>query len=775
DARSTNNFKTYIGQKYPLKNTGVVYFANASLREVTGDSLGDNIFLNGDFHKGLPGNVTSGSAPTVFYGWGQNDVLNYPTVTLMPIPNGFFTGTDVSGDNTIALKATGGNYVEVQFKVELKPDKYYRLQFDYRNIGNLPRLDYQATGAVTITKISDNSAGKYRMTYQIYSDGSNTATATPGSSPNTRIRLKFGASSSGKTAYINNVKLFELTGSGGSTVGSNMVGNLNSIFDESYYSQLENVGDAVDVTLTQDTNTNLRRNLANSWFGAKYDATSIIEQLVKVPGNFFNYLDYSQRIELMRETLLGLVQSDGINPHYDPNNDGVWGDICDLVHAKKAAIDSANTSEKQIIINGNPLSEYMLFNDGASDNSISAVDAVLEDYLETEVSLTTASQMPSNGKAIRIASDNAVSPGKCRISVDGNTLNITAYRKEFTAQAIDGFASLLSGNSVSFINGYSREFSVATEAYSSGSDKRIIGGSTQDSIGYNVGDTATVRLAAVSLSHAKILTGVSYFKIHMYNETNGATSDEYVIPTNGVYEFNITSGSKAGFVFWYAIACDSNKNSISAFYQVDNVSNTIYHFAGSVGFGVDNISVSTAKPSDFNTYWQGIAEGIGSTSGAIVTSTSADSGYNAYLVKIPCGTDINGNQGYATGYLTYPSNASSSNKIKLKVKFQSYGVEAPGKLYEANTAVFNVCAHSMDLTSSSSISAYQSYKDQYGFNYTASTIEGTYYYQMIRRDLTAAKFMVDYFGSSGNNYWNGTDFEAAGGSMGGFQSTAVAA
>ena len=46
---------------------------------------------------------------------------------------------------------------------------------------------------------------------------------------------------------------------------------------------------------------------------------------------------------------------------------------------------------------------------------------------------------------------------------------------------------------------------------------------------------------------------------------------------------------------------------------------------------------------------------------------------------------------------------------------------------------------------------------------------------MIRRDLTAAKFMLDYFGSSGNNYWNGNDFEAQGGSMGGFQSTAVAA
>ncbi|MBR4761543.1 MAG: hypothetical protein IK086_02770, partial [Clostridia bacterium] len=775
NARSTNNFKVYVGQKYPLKATGTVYLANASLREVSGNSLGGNLFLNGDFHKGLPGNVTSGSAPTVFYGWGQVDVLNYPSVTLMPIPSGFFSGTAVSGDNTIALKATGGNYVEVQFRVELKPNTYYKLQFDYRNIGDLPKLDYQANGTVTITKISDNSDGKYRMTYQIYSDGTNTAAAN-GAAGNTRIRFKFGASSSGKTAYINNVKLFELTGSNGSTVGSNMVGNLNAVYDESYYSQLgEDTGDTLDVTLTQDVNTNVKRNLANSWFGASSGSSSITQQLVRVPGDFFNYLDYGERIVLIRKTLLGLKTSDGINPHYNPNNDEEWGDVKDLVYAKNAAIASANAPEqKQITINGNPLSEYVFFNDGAADNAVSAVDTVLEEYLETDVDLSTASKMPTSGKAIRIASDNAVSPGKCRVTVTSNTLNITAYRKEFTPQAIDGFASLLSGNSVNLASGLSREFNIATEAYSSGSDKRIIGGSTANSIGYTCGQTATIRVAAVSLSDAKILTGVPYYKINIFNETTGGTtSEQYVTPTNGVYEFTVTSGSTPGYIFWSAIACDSNKNRITAFSTVDSDNR---NFAGSVGFNVSSLTAKSAKPSDFNTYWQNVASGITAT-GYTVTSVAANSGYNAYLVKIPCGTDINGNQGYATGYLTVPSNASASNKIKLKLKFQSYSVTAPGKLYEANTAYFHVCAHSMDISSSSnsSISAVSAYRDQYGLNYDASTIEQTYYYQMIRRDLTAGKFMLDYFGSSGNNYWNGTDFEATGGSMGGFQSTAVAA
>ena len=773
NARSSNNFKTYLGQKWPLKNTGVVFFANASLREVSGGTLGENLFANGDFHLGGAGGVSSLNAGTVLSGWGQNDILNYPSVTLMPIPSGFFSGNDVSGDETIALKATGGNYVELQFKAELKPDTYYLLSFDYRNIEKMPRLSVKAKGSVTSTKLSDHSLGRYKMSYQLYSDENNTPYDGSGNDANTRMRLKFGASSSGKTLYINNVQLFELDGDGGNPVGANIVGNLNSILDGAYYSVLENVGDTAGVTLTQDGSTNCGRDLANGWFAATYDTTYAAADLVRVPDDFFNYLDYGRRITLLKNTILGYRTSDGINPHFNPNNDETWADIIDLICAKKLAIASTNVVENTVTINGNPISEYRIFNDGADSSAASAVETTVSEFIDADIQ--SVSTMPADGKVIRICADNAVRPDKGRVSVSGNTLTISAYRSEFIKYATEGFDTLFTGNSVSFANGYSREFSVATEAYSSGSDKRIIGGSTMDSIGYNVGDTATVRLAAVSLSHAKILTGVSYFKIHMYNETTGATSDTYVTPTNGVYEFNITSGSKAGFVFWYAIACDSGKNSISAFYEVDSVSGTIYHFAGSVGFGVDSLSVSTAKPSDFNTYWQGIASGIGSTSGATLTSSSADSGYSAYLVKIPCGTDINGNQGYATGYLTYPSGASSSNKIKLKVKFQSYGVSVPDKLYEANTAVFNVCAHSMDLTSSSSKSAYESYKDQYGFNYTASTVEGTYFYQMIRRDLTAAKFMVDYFGSGGNNYWNGTDFEAAGGSMGGFQSTAVAA
>ena len=770
NARSGNNFKVYIGQQWPLKNTGVVYFANASVCPVNGNTLGDNLFTNGDFHNGSTGIVTSLNANTVFSGWGQVDVLNYPSVSMLPIPAGFFTGTAVTGDDTVALKMTGGNYNELQFKTELKPNTYYRLSFRYRNFEKMPRLDITANGTVTYTKLSDHGGNEYCISYEIYSDENNTSYS--GTDANTRFRLKFGAASSAKTLYINHVELMELTCSGGSYVGANIVGNLNAILDSSVYAALDNVGDTTAVVLTQDGTTNVGRDLANGWFACNATDSSVAGTLVKLQSGFFTYNTFANRLVNLTQALLGVREYDMLNPDYNANNDDSFN-IIDLIRTKKLAAESENAVENSFTINGNAVSQYRFLNDGAQSNAISALDSVVGDF--ADVSLHTVNAIPSDGKVIRIAADHTIRPDKCKVTVEGNTLNILCYRTEFTSKAIDSFASLLTGHEVALENGYSREFNVDTVAYTAATGtKNLICDSNANAVSYNVGDTATIRIAAMDLSNAKILTGVSYFKLHTYNEATGATSDTYVTPTNGVYEFNVTA-SKAGFVFWYALACDSGKNQISSFATIDDVSGVRYNIAGSVGFGTNTLSAASAKPSDFNTYWQNVASNIGSTSGAIVTSTSASSGYNAYLVKIPCGTDINGNQGYATGYLTVPSNASNSNKIKLKVKFQSYGVSVPDKIYEANTAVFNVCAHSMDLTSSSSLSAYQSYKDQNGFNYTANTIEGTYYYQMVRRDLTAAKFMVDYFGDNGNNYWNGTDFEATGASMGGFQSTAVAA
>ena len=340
------NFLLRLGLPYGAKNTSSAYFTNV---KVTSATTGNNAMLYGDFvfsDSTSAGTDTVSDTSTGAYlmpGWDNisNLVNGYSSVKVKSIPSGFFTGTAVTGDSQIALKYPGGDYNQLQFKVELQPSTYYKLIYDYRNVEDEPELDITAKGTVTATKQSTNSGGYYRMTYQLSSGSDNTSYSS--FDPNTRIKLMFGANSGSIALYINNVQMYKLDGEGGNTVGANMIGNLNQIFDTS----LSSVGSTANVTLTQDGETNITRDNANGWFAYNNAGsyTSTNAQLIKVPSGFFNYLTPAQRLANLRNVVLGYTTPDSMNPDYDPNNDTTRSDVKDIVHAKMAALYSAGVIE----------------------------------------------------------------------------------------------------------------------------------------------------------------------------------------------------------------------------------------------------------------------------------------------------------------------------------------------------------------------------------------------------------------------------------------------
>ena len=127
----TNNFKIYLGQKWPLRRNGTVYFANVSLCPVSGGNLvGSNLIINGDFHSGTPGKVTESTKNTVFSGWEQMQVMTYPGVYLLDIPEGFFTDDpELSLENVYEFK--GGDVYKPQFDFHFAAGTTYRLTYDY--------------------------------------------------------------------------------------------------------------------------------------------------------------------------------------------------------------------------------------------------------------------------------------------------------------------------------------------------------------------------------------------------------------------------------------------------------------------------------------------------------------------------------------------------------------------------------------------------------------------------------------------------------------------
>ena len=422
---------------------------------------------------------------------------------------------------------------------------------------------------------------------------------------------------------------------------------------------------------------------------------------------------------------------------------------------------------KNITVNGANISDYVIVNETSTEFGTLSVNSAIKAV--TGKYLAVAETAPANGKAVRIITNTALAPNTVKVYVNNGTLYIAAHDTLFVDDAISVFKGILEDGKVTFANGYEKTITLSSYTYSGKSGLRLIGDSDKNPVSYNVGETATINLGAYSSGSNQIVS-VPQFKVTVYSEATGKTTTSTYTGTDGVCSFTVTSNT-AGFVYWTVVACDSNGNKISGFTEVDSG----VHYSGSVGFGVKSIAKSSTKPSDFDSNWAAAASEVASTSATATTmeSVSANSGYEAYRVVIP----YDNAGGFVTGYLTYPKNASASS-LGLMVRFQGNSVAAPDKNYDANAAVFTVCAHSLDLTKTGDSTYMDSFKSSINkngnnFAWDNSTFDTSYLVKMVKRDLLASKFMIEHFTEKG--LWNGTSFTAMGTSMGGFQSIAVAA
>ena len=375
---SGGNVMIQFGLKWGSCTTSSEYLANLTLRKVSNNSpTGKNLIPNGDFSFGTLGVIqhdTYTERLALFdganIGFSNGDTqYGYKANELMAIPTNFFNGNaETPSDSTIALKVTpNANNQYLQFITQLDPSAYYRLSFKYNfvNTGTsdnsctmpvikrrtcLTTKAYDNSSGVTLTPTSRNSAGSSIITcdFQIPSN----ATADPvhdhSADGNTDIQIDFGTDASSKVFYITEIKLYKLTGSGGSITGNNLIANMNAILGSSHYTSvgLSSTGNTYNLTTSiTDSNFSLgtlkraqmARNYANGWMVSN---SGLNVTLMKVPSNFFDAKTGSTRVSTIRHMILndGVVTTDNYNPLYNPNGDGTKGDIKDLVHAKRVSV-----------------------------------------------------------------------------------------------------------------------------------------------------------------------------------------------------------------------------------------------------------------------------------------------------------------------------------------------------------------------------------------------------------------------------------------------------
>ncbi len=351
-----NHFRLYVGQSWPQKKNGVVYFANFSLRTAdNGVAYGSNLFSNGDFHLNDYGDVTSSNKDSVFRDFEQVKVMTYPQVELLPIPENFFTdSTALNLDK--AYKFKGGDLHKPQFDFQFAPSTTYQLKYNYSCDDNdtVNACIISKDNTVSANKVSRVGNGKFEATYNI-STSADTNEYTDYNFANTNIRFALNGNSYNKPFYITNIRMYKTEN--GNPIGANLVYHLNPVFDDGAYGLSDTVTSASFELAKDDADYNcVKSDVACGWLGnlnfdgTNNDAYSNVEKI----GNqhIFDYYDIPDRLTYLVNALLN--KSSGYNPFndqnsrfYDPNGDENT-DILDLVNIKKSA---ANGEDKFTVTN----------------------------------------------------------------------------------------------------------------------------------------------------------------------------------------------------------------------------------------------------------------------------------------------------------------------------------------------------------------------------------------------------------------------------------------
>ena len=194
-------------------------------------------------------------------------------------------------------------------------------------------------------------------------------------------------------------------------------------------------------------------------------------------------------------------------------------------------------------------------------------------------------------------------------------------------------------------------------------------------------------------------------------------------------------------------------------------------FVGGAICGFEQIRTGTECPKNFDAFWQaqlGALDAVPPEVLYIDPADAPDPNFRAYSIGIRS-HDANAP---VTGYLTVPKNAKAGS-LKIRMFFYGYNASfSPSPQCTDGCITFAVNAHSMENGREKRYYAdlQNGTLKHYGFeaeDYRDPS--GCYFRNMILRDVQALRYLKTM------KEWNGRDIQLYGGSMGGFQATAVAA
>lgn len=280
----------------------------------------------------------------------------------------------------------------------------------------------------------------------------------------------------------------------------------------------------------------------------------------------------------------------------------------------------------------------------------------------------------------------------------------------------------------------------------------------KDAISYMPGETVVF---TISLYGDGEVISAPFIEYELSCDEDKARVEKgYINGGDGVIEVSFET-HKPGYIKALAYACDENKNRIA-------VSEPLH---GGACAGFDEIRQYRQEPCDFDKFWSdsiALLPSVDSVKDRIRVREITDGVPEGYKCFEACVPSVDDGSRPSVACVTYPESAAEAS-LGIRISFQGYGLCSVTPAPYPGFITFHVSSHGIPVNMPDFYYDYERLGlTAFGFRHNEKP-ETCYFRNMILRDVQMLRYAMTH------PLWNGKDVVCAGGSMGAFQATAVAA
>ncbi len=444
---------------------------------------------------------------------------------------------------------------------------------------------------------------------------------------------------------------------------------------------------------------------------------------------------------------IGLVEGDEAG-NFNPEKTATRAEIATMTVRLGAALDLYSAKPS---IGGVSLDSFAVYSDVFSEKQLADTLAA--------VNTATGASLNSSDKpceySIVFGVDDELRMLEYSLSESDGSLYInvsTPFALSYMPRIFTEAASLRAHFNIP--SGYSCRGTYTLDSVTDADSVSFVCETDKNPLSYDLGDSVTFRISMISEDRLVSAPQLFYFYIDDAKYTREAAVPGHTGQL--ILEFDGMKKPGCGYLSVYAANRKGEKMS--------SVEATL---SAGVAFDFYNIRALAAKPDDFDSFWDAkVAELMKVEPTAKVfkeCELCKTAGYKVYYAEVQSLGTV------ASVHISYPESAKHGS-LPISVTYFGYGLPASnGAICSPNEICVSVNRNEVSDHMSEDYYT-QHAKDIEGWCFDNPTREESYFLGMLMRDIQAIRFTEKQFGE----YWNGRDISVAGGSMGGFQSVAVA-